>query len=255
MTSNSPPRGRIGRMLSWGVHLLTASGGVLGLFALVCIATQRLELAVLLMLASLVVDSIDGTLARAVRVTEHLPQIDGRRLDDIVDYLNFVIVPSFFMWAAGSVVHVGWLSAPVLASAVGLARVDAKTEDNFFLGFPSYWNILAIFLWLMGMQPVAGTIWVVALSIAVFVPIKYLYPSKVQPLSLRFWLGVGACIWTAVLVACVLWPAQTSAYFLIEASLAYPAWYLLLSFKRGGLFRGRKRIASRNQTSSLRGAP
>jgi phosphatidylcholine synthase len=231
-------------MLSWGVHLFTASGAVLGAFALVSIATQRLELAVLLMLASLVVDSVDGSLARAARVSEHLPQIDGRRLDDIVDYLNFVIVPTLFMWAAGSVVHVAWLAAPVLASACGFARVDAKTEDDFFLGFPSYWNILAIYLWLMGVHPVAGTIWVAALSIAVFIPIKFLWPSKVRPLSLRFWLGLGAGIWTAALAACVLWPAETSAYFLVEASLAYPAWYLLLSFTRGGLFRGRKRIAS-----------
>ncbi len=243
MSSNSPPRDRIGRLLSWGVHLFTASGAVLGAFALVCIATQRLEWAVLLMLMSLVVDSVDGSLARAARVSEHLPEIDGRRLDDIVDYLNFVIVPTLFMWAAGSVVHVGWLCAPVLASAYGFARVDAKTEDDYFLGFPSYWNILAIYLWRMGVHPVAGTIWVAALSIAVFVPIKFLYPSKVQPLSLRFWLGVGGGIWAAALIACVLWPAETSAYFLIEASLAYPAWYLLLSFKRGGLFRGRKRIA------------
>ncbi len=244
MQPNSPPRDRIGRVLSWGVHLFTARGAVLGAFALVCIATKRLELAVLLMLMSLFVDSVDGSLARAARVSEHLPQIDGRRLDDIVDYLNFVIVPTLFMWAAGSLVHLGWLSAPVLASAYGFARVDAKTEDDFFLGFPSYWNILAIYLWLMAVHPVAGTIWVAALSIAVFVPIKFLYPSKVQPLSLRFWLGVGGGIWAAALIACVLWPAETSAYFLIEASLAYPAWYLLLSFKRGGLFRGRKPIDS-----------
>ena len=186
MMNNSPARDRLGRILSWGVHLLTASGAVFGVFALVCIATQRLEEAVLLMLASLVIDSVDGSLARAARVTEYLPQIDGRRLDDIVDYLNFVIVPMLFMWAAGSLLHVAWLGAPVLASAYGFARVDAKTEDDFFLGFPSYWNILAIYLWLLDVQPVSGTIWLAALSIAVFVPLKFLYPSKVQPVCYCF---------------------------------------------------------------------
>ena len=228
----------MGRLLSWGVHLFTASGAVLGAFSLVCIATNRLGLAVLSMLAALFVDGIDGSLARAARVSEHLPQIDGRRLDDIVDYLNFVIVPVFFLWGAGSVVHVAWLAVPVLASAYGFSRVDAKTDDDFFLGFPSYWNILAIYLWLLGIHPVAGTLWVVGLSIAVFIPIKYLHPSKVRPFSLRFWLGVGAIVWSAALVACVLWPTETAHYFLLEASLAYPIWYLLLSFKRGGLFRG-----------------
>jgi phosphatidylcholine synthase len=241
---DSAARDRIGRLLSWAVHLLTASGAVLGVFSLVSIASHRLGLAVSLMLAALFVDAIDGTLARAVRVTEHVPEIDGRRLDDIVDYLNFVIIPMLFLWEAGSVVHVAWLAAPVIASSYGFARVDAKTEDNFFLGFPSYWNILAIYLWLLGVGPIGGTVWVVSLSIAVFVPIKYLYPSKVQPVSLRFWLGIAALLWTVSLVACVFWPVETSRFFLIEASLAYPVWYLLLSFKRGGLLRSGDRVAS-----------
>jgi phosphatidylcholine synthase len=225
---------RIGRIRSWSVHLFTASGAVLGFFALISIATGNLGNATLLMLAALFIDGIDGTLARAARVSEHTPQINGRRLDDIVDYLNFVIVPAVFLWAAGSVAHAIWLTAPILASAYGFSREDAKTEDDFFLGFPSYWNILAIYLWLFSVGPVAGTVWVVTLSIAVFVPIKYLYPSKVQPMSLRFWLGVGAIVWTAALAACVSWPEVTAPLFLVEISLLYPAWYMWLSVTRGG---------------------
>ena len=232
-----PPNERISQIVSWSIHLFTASGAVLGIFSLISIATGNLANAVILMLAALVVDAVDGTLARAARVSEHVPQIDGRRLDDIVDYLNFVVVPVFFLWGAGSVTHPGWLVAPVLASAYGFSRQDAKTHDDFFLGFPSYWNILAIYLWLLSVGPVAGTIWVVVLSIAVFVPIKYLYPSKVQPLSLRFGLGVGAALWTGALIACVRWPDETSALFLIEVSLLYPAWYMWLSFTRGGFVR------------------
>jgi phosphatidylcholine synthase len=226
------------RLLSWSIHLLTASGAVLGLFALIAIASGRLGAATLLMLASLVIDAVDGTLARAVRVTEHVPEIDGRRLDDLVDFLNFVIVPGFFMWGAGIVVHPAWLVAPVLASAYGFSRVDAKTEDDFFLGFPSYWNILAIYLWMLDVGPVGGTLWLAGLSLAVFVPIKYLYPSKVQPITLRVALGIGAAIWTFALVAGVLWPDATRARFVVELSLAYPVWYLWLSFTRGGLARG-----------------
>lgn len=225
---------RFGPLLAWSVHLFTASGAVLGAFALICVARDELGLAVLLMLVSLVIDAIDGTLARAVGTARHVPQIDGRRLDDLVDYLNFVIVPVFFMWGAGSVLAPGWLAAPVLASAYGFSRVDAKTEDDFFLGFPSYWNILAIYLWLLDVSPTGGTIWVALLSIAVFIPLKYLYPSKVQPISLRVWLGIGGTVWTAALVFCVLWPEEVATYSLVELSLAYPAWYLFLSFKRGG---------------------
>ena len=118
-----------------------------------------------------------------------------------------------------------------------------RLRHTFFLGFPSYWNILAIYLWLLGVDPIGGTLWVAGLSVAVFIPIKYLYPSKVQPLSLRFWLGVGAVLWTFALAACALWPDEMSSYFLLEASLSYPIWYLYLSFKRGGIQRARTHTA------------
>jgi phosphatidylcholine synthase len=224
-------------MLSWSVHLFTASGAVLGTFALIAISTGRLDLAAFLMLTTLVIDGLDGTLARAARVSEHTPQINGRRLDDIVDYLNFVVVPVFFMWGATSVSHPAWLAAPVLASAYGFSREDAKTEDDFFLGFPSYWNILALYLWLLAVSPLVGTIWVGTLSVAVFIPLKYLYPSKVRPIRLRFGLGVGGILWTIALAVCVEWPSAVAPYFLLELSLAYPAWYMWLSFTRGGFAR------------------
>jgi phosphatidylcholine synthase len=225
---------RTNKIGAWSIHLFTASGAVIGFFALVAIANGNMTHAVLLMLAALFIDGIDGTLARAAHVVDHVPQIDGRRLDDIVDYLNFVIVPVFFLWGAGSVTHPFWLAAPILASAYGFSREDAKTEDNFFLGFPSYWNILAIYLWLLSVPAMGGTLWIVVLSIAVFIPMKYLYPSKVQPISLRIWLGVGALVWTAALAACACWPDATAPFFLIEISLLYPAWYMWLSVTRGG---------------------
>ncbi|MFK7897175.1 MAG: phosphatidylcholine/phosphatidylserine synthase [Myxococcota bacterium] len=226
------------QILAWGVHLFTASGAALGLYSIFAIAEGNLPLATVLMLIAQFVDAADGTMARAARVTEYAPQIDGRRLDDIIDYLNFVIVPVFFMWHASSVAHSGWLALPVLASAYGFSRVDAKTEDDFFLGFPSYWNILAIYLWLLGVSPLIGTVWVVALSAGVFLPMKYLYPSKVNPMSLRIALGVGAILWTLALGACALWPESTTPWRLTEISLAYPVWYMILSATRGGWFRG-----------------
>lgn len=230
-------RSLTGRILSYCVHLFTASGAALGTFALLAIASNRLDAAALMMLAALFIDGLDGTLARAVRVSVHTPEINGRRLDDIVDYLNFAIVPAVFMWGAESVVHPGWLAAPVLASAYGFSREDAKTEDNFFLGFPSYWNILALYLWLLEIEPQTGTVWVAALSIAVFVPMKYLYPSKAEPMRLRVWLGIGAVVWTAALAVCVEWSDEVAPYFVLELSLLYPAWYMWLSVTRGGFVR------------------
>jgi phosphatidylcholine synthase len=226
---------RSSRWIAWAVHLFTASGAALAIFALVATATDRMATAVYLMLLAFMVDAVDGTFARAARVTEYVPEIDGRRLDDIVDFLTYVIVPVFFLWKGGFVTHPAWLAAPVVASALGFSQVEAKTEDDYFLGFPSYWNILAIYLWLFDAGPVVATSWLAALSLAVFVPLKYLYPSKVEPRSLRRALALGGVVWCSVLAACTTEADWTRALWLREASLAYPAWYFALSLTRGGL--------------------
>ena len=103
--------------LAWGVHLFTASGAVLGALAIVAVSSDALGRASLLMLAALLIDSVDGTLARKVGVSTVLPRIDGRRLDDIVDYLNFVIVPVVFMLGSGHLLHWGLAALPIVASA------------------------------------------------------------------------------------------------------------------------------------------
>ena len=110
-----------------------------------------------------------------------MPRIDGRRLDDIVDYLNYVIVPVVFLVAAGACATGRSPRLPVLASAYGFAQADAKTEDDFFLGFPSYWNVVALYaLAARASRPAAATACWSRFSVAVFVPLKYLYPSQMQ---------------------------------------------------------------------------
>jgi phosphatidylcholine synthase len=221
--------------LAWGVHAFTASGGVVGVAALLATGAGDLRAAALLMLVALAIDSVDGTLARAARVTEVLPGIDGRRLDDIVDYLNYVIVPAVFLVQAGSLLHWGFAAAPVLASAYGFAQTDAKTEDHFFLGFPSYWNIVALYLWALGVSPGIGTLLVVALAAAVFVPIKYVYPSRMETLGRT--TAAGACLWVAALGAALLFEGAPWHGTLLEASLVFPAYYLAVSFWLGGRHR------------------
>jgi phosphatidylcholine synthase len=223
-TQNDPPR-RV--VLAWGVHLFTASGGVFGGLALVAIAQGQMGLAAIMMLVTLIIDSVDGAMARAVGVSQVLPKVDGRRLDDIIDFLNFVIVPCVFMVMAGSLLNWGLIALPVLASSYGFSQMDAKTEDDFFLGFPSYWNVLALYLWLLEISPMAGTIWLVALSIAVFIPLRYIYPSKLQVLRLSTCLG--GLFWALVLWWVVLHPAESAQFKVVEISLLYPAYYMGLS--------------------------
>jgi len=239
-TSDTPETSPARLTMAWGVHLFTASGAVVGAAALLAIGAGELTRAALLMMLAFWIDSVDGTLARRVGVAQVLPRIDGRRLDDMVDFLNFAIVPAVFMVWAGSLPAWGWAALPILASAYGFSQENAKTEDDFFLGWPSYWNVTAIYLWLLEISPGAGAVWIAVFSAAVFVPIKYVYPSKL-PVLRRTTTGLGIA-WGLLLILTVLFPALAERYFLLEISLAYVAYYLILSFWLGGL-RGQLRRA------------
>ena len=220
-------------LLAWAVHLFTASGAFFGAIALISISAGELSTAALLMIVALVIDAVDGTLARAVGVGEVLPTIDGRRLDDIVDYLNYVIVPTVFLINAGLLPGWGWAALPILSSAYGFSQNDAKTEDDFFLGWPSYWNVLALYLWMLDFSPTAGAIWVAALAVAVFVPFKYVYPSKVPQPVFRLTLNWGGFVWAGTLVVAILAPDLAADLLLVELSLGYVIYYVVLSMWLG----------------------
>jgi phosphatidylcholine synthase len=179
------------------------------------------------MLVAVVIDATDGTLARAVRIKETVPGFDGRRLDDIVDFLLYTCLPLVLIDRAG-LVPGDWrwvLLAALVASAYGFCQTDIKTEDGAFLGFPSYWNIVAFYLFAL---PVPGA-WAVALilSLAVltFVPSRYAYPT--QPGRLNRALLLLSVPW-ALLLAAVLafdWGEEV-ARAMVRASLVYPVLYL-----------------------------
>jgi len=214
-------------VLAWSVHLFTASGAVLGTIALLDTMAGNYDRAVLIMLATMAIDAIDGTFARAVGVARILPKINGRRLDDMVDFLNFVILPVAFLVVIGGLHSIWWAAPPVLASCYGFAREDAKTEDDFFLGWPSYWNILAIYVYLLGMGPTGGTLWVALLSFAVFVPFKYVYPSRAP--MLRVSTNLAGVVWGLTLTAATLWPEFARSIHLTEITLSYVVYYLAIS--------------------------
>lgn len=225
--TEAPQHSPIRLTLAWGVHLFTASGAVFGMLAILAIMAGDLARAGLFMLLALFIDAVDGTLARAVGVSEVLPAVNGRRLDDMVDFLNFVIVPVVFMVAAGSLLY-WWLAVvPVLASSYGFSQEGIKTEDDFFLGWPSYWNVLALYLWLLELSQLAGSVWLVGCAIAVFIPIKYIYPSKLR--VLRRTANSTGMLWGLVLIVAILFPEWGARLKLVEISLAYPIFYVGLS--------------------------
>src|SRR5688500_4419089 len=164
------------------VHLYTASGAVLALLILVAAFQGEAVKALWLMLAALIIDSTDGLLARRLRVSEALPFFDGAMLDNIVDYMTYVFAPMVLLWSGGYLPEgnagVFFAALPLLASSYQFCRVDAKTDDHFFLGFPSYFNVVAFYAIVFKPAPGALAAVLVVCSLLVFVPIRYVYPTR-----------------------------------------------------------------------------
>jgi phosphatidylcholine synthase len=216
-------------ILAWLVHLYTALGTVVAFFSLLCIEQTNFREAFYLMALAVVIDATDGMLARAARVKELIPWFDGELLDEIVDYFNYVIVPSLFLVRANILPPQDslWLAAlPLLASAYGFCQREAKTADYFFLGFPSYWNVVAFYLYVLQTPLWVNAFVIIALSILVFVPLRYIYPSR-SP-RFRSQINVLGALWGAAML-CLIYQLPNPSRVLLFASLLFPAYYTALS--------------------------
>jgi phosphatidylcholine synthase len=218
------------RLAGVGVHVYTASGTVLAFLVVVAALDGNATRALWLGLAALVIDGSDGMLARRLRVKETIPQFDGARLDDIVDYITYVFAPVVLLWTGGFLPRGlgGQVLAalPLLASSYQFCRVDAKTDDHYFLGFPSYWNVIAFYAVVMDLSPTTlGTLLVVC-SLLVFVPVKYIYPSRT--LVLRRTNLLLAAVWLISYAVLLVQMPHPSA-LVLAVSLGYVAYYVLAS--------------------------
>jgi len=229
------------RFLGWCVHGYTALGLVAaGLMAVLLSGTPdagAFRWCFLLMAFATIVDSTDGFLARRVRIKEVVPGFDGRRLDDIVDFLTYTFMPLLLVWRA-KILPPGqeaWLFLPLLASAYGFCQVQAKTEDGYFLGFPSLWNIVALYLYALPLSAWAKLAILVVLALLTFVPVRHLYPS--QPGRLNRAATLLGTLWTLLFVW-VIWSLprggqaglDETTLRLAWISLSYPVFYLGVSW-------------------------
>ena len=216
-------------MTAWLAHLYTATGAVAAFLATTAIFQHDYQRAFFWLYVQVLIDATDGVLARVLRVKERLPWFNGAKLDDIVDYLCYVFIPALIVWRA-QLVPGAWsmpvVAAMLVSSAYGFNRDDAKTDDHYFLGFPSYWNIAALYLFVARWpKPVNGII-LLTLAALVFVPIRYLYPSRGSEFrTLTLVLGV---VWGGLILT-MLWqlPGVSRSVFL--ASLVFPVYYVGLS--------------------------
>ena len=221
-------RAKRGRIAGWLVHMYTAGGAVLAFAGAWAVVHGYDRIALGAMFAATVVDSTDGALARRLDVRRVLPEIDGARIDDIVDYITFVFLPMLLLEASGGLY---WSGLPVVAlvllsSMYGFVAPDAKTADAFFTGFPSYWNVVVLYLLTFRVSPGWNALILLALSGLIFVRIRYVYPSR-TPVLRRVTLTL-ASIWAAMIAVMIArFPSPPRA--LAIASLGFPVYYVMLS--------------------------
>ncbi len=216
-------------ILAWCIHLLTASGALWGLLSIIAIMNHAWKVAFLWMALAVVVDSIDGMLARRLGVVGLTPQFDGALLDNIVDYETYVIVPALLIYEAGlleTAVSIPAIALIVLSSAFQFSQADAKTNDHTFKGFPSYWNVVAFYLFMWQWPSWVNFSFILLFAILVFVPIKYLYPSRMR--QLRTPTLLFATIWGALVTTVLIRYPQPSTG-LLWFSLSYALYYVILS--------------------------
>ena len=220
------------KLFAWLVHLYTAAGLVAAAGMAVSIVRggdDGFRWAFMLMVVATAIDSTDGWLARRARVKEVLPGFEGRTLDDLTDFHTYTSLPLFLMWRAQILPGaLAWfLLLPLLASAYGFSRIDAKTDDGFFLGFPSYWNVVAFYLYLLAPPVWMSLSVVITCSVLTFVPMRYLYLTRGGPFA-KAMLIVGA-IWAALTAVIIVRPADERRTLAL-ISLVYPLLYLALSW-------------------------
>ena len=225
------------RAAAWTIHALTSSGAVCGLLALLAVSQGRFKAALGWMGLAVLVDAVDGPLARRCGVADVLPWIDGTLLDNLIDYLNYAVVPAVFIHELG-ILPPGFdlLGAALIcvASAFQFGHVEAKSADHGFRGFPSYWNVLALYLLLLRPAPWVSLGVVLALCVMVFVPVYYVYPSRTgryRSLTLVLTAAYALCLTLAV----IQHPRSDSR--LVLASLLYVVYYVAISLKLRAEFR------------------
>ena len=171
------------KIAAWAVHGFTASGAVLGFLAIISILNNDLVGAFLWLGLALLIDGIDGSLARKIGVLDKTPNIDGSTLDNVIDYLNYVIIPALMIYWFQMVPN-GWeIILPAGMFAVSLytfANMNMKTNDYYFSGFPAVWNIVVLYFYILNTHPIINLIIILLLFILTFVPIKFVHPLRVK---------------------------------------------------------------------------
>ena len=221
------------KTLAWSVHFFTASGAVWGFLTLLAVFEQNWRAVIGWMIVAISVDGFDGMLARWFHVKEYAKGVDGALMDNIIDYLNYVVVAALILIKAPNLMPAGFemvaAFSVLLTSAYQFTQVDAKTDEQsfFFKGFPSVWNFLVIYMMLLGLNPWINLVLLAICNVLVFVPIKYIYPTRNTRLR-RLTLGLTYLYGAIGVWGLLQYPSVPQ--WVVWISLAYVVYYGLLSF-------------------------
>jgi phosphatidylcholine synthase len=223
---------------AWSVHVVTASGVFVGFLGLNSVIDGHARAAILWLVAALILDGIDGPIARRLNVRDRIPTLNGNSLDLIVDYFTCTIVPVAFLDRFGHFPQntIGPLGLAMLISgALWMARTNQETADRWFSGFPAEWNMIIPTLYLLRPNPWVSFVVCVAFCLLTLSPLQFAHPVSViesRAVSLTFmtaWLG--SMVWLAI--------AQRPIAALRIVLAIAPMWTLWQVFHRFVKFRGR----------------
>ena len=223
------------RLRAFAIHVLTASGAALALLALIFATGGHWEAMFVCLGLALIVDGIDGPLAREFKVAEVLPRWSGETLDLVVDFITYVFVPAYAIAASGLLPQA--LAIPsgvlvVIAGAIYFADREMKTAENYFRCFPALWNLAAFYLYVLEPAPWLAAVMIAVLAGLSFAPIKFVHPLRVRHLRVLNILLLA--LWSLLALAAVIlrlepgpyvtWPlALIAVYFFTAGLLRRPA--------------------------------
>ncbi len=217
---------------AWLVHIFTTLGIVAAMLALRDVLVGKPNLAIVWLLLTLLIDGVDGPIARALEVEKRVPGLDGFLLDLIIDYVTCVVVPACFMYQFGVVPQdnfgIAVLCLMVFTGAIWFARKDMMTEDNWFRGFPAAWNLVAPVMFLLEAKTWVGAVITIVLSILCLTNMPY--PHIARAKYLQKYTIVGATVWIGgISIGALSYPDHYfitavmlyvgSAYFIVLAGL------------------------------------
>ena len=227
------PSTRLRTFAAWSVHAFTLTGVVWATLALLALSTDQPKLMWLYLGIALIVDGVDGAMARKAEVRKYAPNFDGVILDSVIDYLTWTFIPALFMYKAGLLGEgaIGIILMLIInvTSMFCYANTKMKTDDFYFMGFPAAWNVIALALWLFNPGTVITAILVIVFSILTWAPITFVHPFRVANFMV---VNIIAALAWVVSAAVLVVAYPTAELWAVIVWIASGAWLMLLGAVR-----------------------